>query len=192
VAPGRYTATLTIVSANGVRTVGRAQSFEVKPVNTLPAGTDLTAVAAFQQEVAELRRRAAAAGQTIERVRDELRHMRAALLATPKADAALYRRIDEANATLAGLGRRLDGDAARQRLNEPDALSISGRVWSAMNTWETRQMPTATQRRGVEIARAELTTLSRDLEALVTGELVKLRAELDAAGAPPWTPRRTP
>ena len=178
-----------IVSANGVRTLGAPQSFEVKPVANLPAGTDLNAVAAFQQEVAGLRRRAAAAGQEINRVRDELRHMRAAVAATPKADPALFGRIDAANVRLAELNRRLNGDPARQRLNEATAPSISGRVWSAMSAWETRQMPTATQRRDVEIATTELASLSRDLQALVSDEVAKLRAALDAAGAP-WTPRR--
>ena len=189
VAPGRYTATLVIVSVGDVRTVGSPQSFEVKPVNTVAPGTDPAAVAAFQQEVAGLRRRAAAASREIGRVRDELRHMRAALVATPRADAALFRQLDDVNRALAGLSRRLDGDPVRGRLSESDAPSISGRVSSAMSAWETRQMPTATQRRDAEIAGAELATLSRDVEALVSGPLAALRAALEAAGAP-WTPRR--
>jgi photosystem II stability/assembly factor-like uncharacterized protein len=191
VAPGRYTATLVVASASGVRTVGSPRSFEVKPVKNLPADTDFTAVVAFQAQVAELRRRTAAAAAEINRSRDDLRHMRAALLAAPKADPALFARIDAATTTLAGLARRLNGDPARQRLSEPDAPSIAGRVRSAMSTWETRQMPTATQRRDAEIAAADLAALTRDLDALVTGELAKLRAALEAAGAP-WTPRRSP
>jgi photosystem II stability/assembly factor-like uncharacterized protein len=186
VAPGRYTATLAILSAEGVRTVGTPQSFEVKPVENLPAGTDVTAVAAFQQQVAELRRETAATSQALGRVRDELRHMRAAVTATPKADASLFRQIDEVNATLAGLSRRLNGDPARGRLNESDVPSIAGRVYSAMSTWETRQPPTATQRRDVEIARGELSALRKELEGVESGAMAKLRAALDAAGAPGW------
>jgi photosystem II stability/assembly factor-like uncharacterized protein len=188
VAPGRYTATLMIVSASGVRALGTPQTFEVKPVNNLPAGTDVAAVAAFQQGVAELRRRAAAAGAEITRLQEELRHMRAALLATPKADAALFTRIDAAHRTVAELARRLDGDPARQRLNESAPPSIADRVGSAMSAFDTRLMPTATQRRDAEIAGADLAALSGDLAALVSGEMAKLRAALDAAGAP-WTPR---
>jgi photosystem II stability/assembly factor-like uncharacterized protein len=189
VAPGRYTATLAVASPSGLRTVGAPQSFEVKPVNNLPQGTNVTEVAAFQEQVSELRRRTAAAGENINRISDELRHMRAAVLVTPKADPALVGRIDAANVTLAGLTRRLYGDPARQRLNESDLPSIAGRVSSGMSTWENRQMPTATQRRDVEIATSELATLTRDVEALVVGEIAKLRAALEAAGAP-WTPRR--
>ncbi|HET9265038.1 MAG TPA: hypothetical protein VFO14_18450 [Vicinamibacterales bacterium] len=189
VAPGRYTATLAIVSSGGVRTLGKPQPFEVKAVNNLPAGTDLTAVAAFQQEVAELRRRAAGVSEEVERLRDELRRMRASLLAAPKADPSLFGRVDAANRTLAELSRRLEGDPARQRLNEPDAPSIDSRVSSAMSAFETRQPPTATQRRDAEVATADLTALSGDLDGLIKGEIAKLRAALDAAGAP-WTPRR--
>jgi photosystem II stability/assembly factor-like uncharacterized protein len=189
VAPGRYTAALAIVSAAGVRSLGTPQSFEVKPVNNLPSGTDLTAVAAFQQQVAELRRETAATGQELGGIRDELRHMRAAVTATPKADASLFRQIDEVNATLAGLSRRLNGDPARGRLNESDVPSISGRVYSAMSTWETRQPPTATQRRDLEIAQGELSALRKELESLMSGALAKLRSALEAAGAPAWNRR---
>jgi hypothetical protein len=76
-----------------------------------------------------------------------------------------------------------------QRLNESDAPSIGGRVNAALAVFDSRQLPTATQRRDVEIATTELAALSRDLDALVSGEMAKLRDALDAAGAP-WTPRR--
>lgn len=191
VAPGRYTATLTFVTSTGARTVGAPQSFEVKPVNNLPAGTDLTAVTAFQQEVADLRRKAAATGQEFGRVRDELRHMRAAVTATPRADASLFRQLDELTAALADLSRRLNGDPVRGRLSVSDSPSIADRVSSAMSAWATRQPPTTTQRRAVEIATVDLAALSKEFDALVAGPLTKLRAALEAAGAP-WTPRREP
>lgn len=184
VAPGRYTATAMVVAASGVRPFGTPQSFEVKPVPNLPEGTDFAAVATFQQEVAELRRRTAGLSREIGRARDELRHMRAALLATPNADTALFARIDAATTAVADLSQRLSGDPARQRLSEPDTMSIAERVGAATSAWETRQMPTATQRRGVEVAAGALDALARDLDALKSGELARLRAALAAAGAP--------
>ena len=191
VAPGRYTATLMLVSAAGVRSLGTAQTFEVKPVKNVPADTDFTAVATFQEQVAELRRRAASVGGELGRVREELGLVRAALLVTPRADAALFRRLDAVNTTVAGLSRRLDGDPARGRLNESAAPSIGSRIGAAMSAFETRLSPTATQRRDVEIAGTELTAVARDLDALVSGELAQLRTALDEAGAP-WTPGRRP
>ncbi len=189
VAPGRYTATLMAVSASGVRTIGTPQSFEVKPVKGLADDTDFAAVAAFQAQAADLRRQVAATAGEIGRTRDDLRQMRAALLAAPKADAALFGRIDAAQKALAELARRLNGDPARQRLNESTAPSIGARVNSAMNALETTGMPTATQRSDVEIAGAELAALSKEVAALRAGEVAAIRAALEAAGAP-WTPRR--
>jgi len=53
-------------------------------------------------------------------------------------------------------------------------------------------MPTATQRRNLEIATAGLGALERDLKALLAGDLAKLEEAFAAAGAP-WTPgRRVP
>jgi hypothetical protein len=130
-----------------------------------------------------------AAGSELGEIGTRLRHMRATLASTPKADPALYGRIDSVSASVADLSRRLFGDPARQRLNQSDAPSIAGRVGSAMANWETRQMPTATQRRDLEIATSEFAALSRDLKALVEGDLARLEAALTAAGAP-WTPGR--
>ena len=55
--------------------------------------------------------------------------------------------------------------------------------------WDSRQPPTAVQRRSLEIARAELDEIRSDLAEWVEVELPALEAELDAAGAPP-TPGR--
>jgi photosystem II stability/assembly factor-like uncharacterized protein len=191
-APGRYTAQLVVVSASGVRPLGTAQSFTVKPVPNAPPGTDFVAVSAFQQQTAELRRRIAGADQEIQRVRAQLRHMRAALLEAPRADPALFARVDSVTQALAALDLELNGDPARARLNEPAAPSISDRVGQVIaGHWDTRQTPTATQRRNIEIAAEAFETLLRAFSALVDGAVARLEADLEAAGAP-WTPGRRP
>ena len=193
VAPGRYSAELVLVSASGARPLGAAQSFEVKALPNLPPGTDPAAVAAFQAETAEAGRRLAAAGGELGRVRDQLRRMRATLSEAPRADLALYARLDAAGRALAELERRLQGDPARQRLSEADTLSIGDRLWMIRaGHWQTRQMPTATQRSSLQIATAGLDAVERDLEALIAGDLAELEEAFAAAGAP-WTPgRRVP
>jgi hypothetical protein len=165
----------------------------VKPVQNLPAGTDPVAVAEFQQRTAEAGRRAAIAGSELGRIQEQLRHMRATLVETPKADPALHGRLDSVGRSVAELARRLNGDPARRRLDESDAPSIGDRVGAVMGGhWETRQMPTATQRRDLEIATTGLDALERDLKALITGDLARLEDAFAAAGAP-WTPgRRAP
>ena len=88
----------------------------------------------------------------------------------PGAYSALYSRLDAVGQAVAEFERRLNGDPARQKLSEPETLSIGGRVGrSGTTTGQTRQMPTATQRRDLEIATAGLDALERDLQALDHG-----------------------
>ena len=116
--------------------------------------------------------------------------MRATLTETPKADLALYARLDEVGKAVADLELRLHGDPARQKLNEPETPSIGDRIGAIRDGhWQTRQMPTATQRRSLEIAKAGLDALERDLKALIAGDLAKLEEAFAAAGAP-WIPGR--
>lgn len=190
VAPGSYTAELFIISAAGSRRLGAAQRFEVKPVpNALP-GTDYRAVAAFQKESSELMRRIYAVGAEVDRVRDRLRQLRAATEEAPRADPALLVRMDSLTRSLMALDLRLRGDPARQRLNESSVPSIQGLVGAVIGGhWETRQAPTGTQRRAIERATSEFAAVSRAIAQLIEGELAKIEADLEAAGAP-WTPGR--
>jgi hypothetical protein len=86
------------------------------------------------------------------------------------------------------LDRRLQGDPARQNLYESDTPSISERIGVLRDGhWQTRQMPTTTQRRDLEIATAGLDALERDLKALIAGDLAKLEEAFAAAGSPSLT-----
>ena len=189
-APGRFSAELLLVSSIGVRSMGAVQEFEVKPVPTAPPGTDFDAVAAFQQETSELMRQVASAGEEIGRTQERLRHMRAALLETPRADPRLFIRLDQLGTTLAGLRTRLAGDRIRGQRNESSVPAIRNRVGRVTRHWNTRQTPTATHHRTLDIARADFATLRRDLSRLIETELAQLEADLEAAGAP-WTPGRS-
>jgi hypothetical protein len=178
-----------VVSASGVRVVGPARAFEVQPVPTLPAGTDVAAVAAFQQETAELLRRIGGAGAELARAGERLRHLRAALSSTPRADPGLHLALDSLARQADGLSLRLEGDRVRGRLSEPATPSVRGRARAvADGHWETRQAPTATQRRDLALARDGLEAVLRDLAALEAG-LGRVEAAFAAAGAP-WTPGR--
>ena len=189
VAPGRYRVELVLVSRDGVQSIGTPQEFEVKPVPTA-SGTDFAAVAAFQQETSDLMRRISGADEEMDRVRERLRHMRAALVETPRADPSLFARLDELGRALSALEMRLSGDPARQRLDEATAPSIRGRVGQVIGGhWGTRQTPTTTQRRNIEIASGDFAGFSQELESLIDTDLAQLEQDLAAAGAP-WTPGR--
>src|SRR5436309_6463281 len=63
-------------------------------VPNLPSGTDPAAVAAFQGETAEAARRLSSAAAELNRIKDQLRQMRATLGETLRADLTLYARLD--------------------------------------------------------------------------------------------------
>jgi hypothetical protein len=189
VAPGRYTVELALVTPGGVERLGDSQTFEVRTVPNLPAGTDVAAVVAFQAEAAELIRRISGASVEIGRARDRLRHMRAAHLETPAADPALGARMDRFAADLEGLRTRLNGDGIRGGLNESSVPGIGGRAGRTRGHWSTRQMPTETHRRNLEIAASDFASLRADLSSLLENDLAGLENDLESAGAP-WTPGR--
>jgi hypothetical protein len=177
-----------LVTSDGASPLGGSARFEVKPVPTAPAGTDFIAVAAFQLRTSELQRRINGINGEVGRVRERLRHMRAALLRTPRADAALLPRMDRFEALLNALTLRLQGDPIRGSLNESSVPSISNRVGNVVGGhWETRQAPTATQRQNIEIAERDFDSLSTELAGLIDGELMAIERALAAAGAP-WSP----
>jgi hypothetical protein len=189
-APGMYQVELFLVTSNGVDAIGEAQDFEVKPVPTAPPGTDFAAVADFQFRVSELVREMAGAGAEMARMRDRLRHMRAALVQTPKADPGLYARIDEMSRRLGEMDLQFSGDPIRGQWNEPSVPSMRDRVgYVQYGHWDTRQEPTETQKASIEIAEREYATFIGELRNLIEVDLARLEADLAAAGAP-WTPGR--
>lgn len=189
--PGHYQVEMVLVTSDGVQAIGDVQNFEVQPVPTAATGTDFIAVTAFQQEASELMRRIGGAGEEIGRVRDRLRHMRAALVETPRADPALYGRMDRLAEQLSALQLELRGDNARGRLSESSVPSISGRVGRVTGGhWDTRQPPTATMRTNIQIASTAFDEVLSALVTLIDEDLARLEADLAAAGAP-WTPGRS-
>lgn len=190
VAPGRYSAQLVAWTPSGVSKLGVARDFEVKPVPNLSPGTDPAVVAAFQQRSAEAGRRLAWVQAEIGEVHTQLKHLEATLPLAAKADPELFVRLAGFRSKLAEIELRLNGDPARQKLDEPDLLAIGGRLWAVMaGHFETRQMPTETQRRDLEVAEKELAGVEKDLAVLIDGELAEIEAAFAAAGAP-WTPGR--
>lgn len=186
--PGSYSAQLHLVSAAGVRALGEAQTFAVKPVPSVPGSPDFVAVAAFQQRVAALQRRVGAVSRELGEAREALRHARASIPAAARPNPALYAQVDSLASAVAALERRLNGDPARGALDEPQELAIAPRLWAAAQ-YEHRYPPTATQRREAELAEAELTVFERDVKSLLDAEFARLHAAMAAAGAP-WSAGR--
>ena len=188
-APGKYIVGLYILHNGVLEAQGETQVFTVKPLQTAPAGTDFRAVADFQQKTAELYRQMTMASKKLGETSESFRHIRAALLKTNKADEDLFNGLKELEEQLFALRTKLSGDANKRRLNESSVPSIMSRVGTVISGhWETRQNPTNTQKRNIEIAEEEFSAFKEDMEKYLNA-LTQYETDLEAAGAP-WTPGR--
>ena len=191
VPPGHYKVEMALVSASGVMLLGKSQEFEVK---FLPTGVfsvpDYVAVSAFQERTAEFLRRAHGARSEIQRAGDRLRDMRYALGEAPRSELTLYGSLEQLERTLASLKRELLGDPIREHLNEASSPSILRRLQRiAAGQWDTRQAPTMTQQKSLEIAESSFRVLSKELSIFLDNDLPNIETKLEKAGAP-WTPGR--
>lgn len=185
VAPGRYSAQLVVVTASGVRELGAPREFLVKPVPNLSPGADPAAVAAFQQQTADAARRVVALRATLGEIRQQLVHLGATLAATPRAELSLHAELAALGRKVAEFELRLGGDSERQRLHEAAAPSLADRVEDIVGGhWDTRQNPTAVQRRDLALVEAALGPLEAEVAAFRSQDLERLRAAFAAAGAP--------
>jgi photosystem II stability/assembly factor-like uncharacterized protein len=190
VAPGTYTVEMSRLVDGELRALAEPRAFEVRDFqeHSLPAG-DPVETLTFQQQTAELQRRAMGASELVGEARTRLAHMRQAVLETPDADATLLTEVSRFDDRLADLSVRLMGDRVRGRLNEPSRPSILGRIGQvATGHWRTTQPPTATFRSSLEIAADQLEEVETGLRQ-TTDEIRLLEEALEAAGAP-WTPGR--
>lgn len=188
-APGRYSAELFIAHNGKLESQGASQTFTIKPLPADVNNTDFKLVAEFQEKTSDLSRQISSASQKLGEVRNRLKHMKAALLETPKATPEFFARFNNLEERVVALQMRLFGDPIRQKFNESTVPSIRGRVGEvAYGHWGTRQNPTVTQVRNIEIAVTDFEKFKGDLGAYLN-TLEAYEEALEAAGAP-YTPGR--
>ncbi len=185
-APGAYTARLLALTGDQVIPLGEEQPFHVKPVHEVPPGSDYAEIARFQQETSELLREIMRAGAVLDQNLELAGKMKAAAVAAPRAEPALFRRLNRFEAELKRLKYQLAGDPVREQLSESTSPSIRGRARYAANTWHTTQAATTMQTSDFKHAQTEFAALSTELDALLSEELVQLKQDLVNAGAPGW------
>lgn len=188
-APGNYNVALFVAHNGMLKAQGEPQKFTVKPVPSIATNTDFKTIAEFQAKTREMLRQISSAGRTMGEASNRIRHMKAALLETPKATQKLFSDLNQLEQQLAELRKRLYGDPVRQRLNENAAPSIQSRVGHvAYGHWATTQNPTETFKRNIEIAEADFSKFRVDLSAY-NKALEAYDTALENAGAP-YTPGR--
>lgn len=185
VAPGTYQATLTLVSKDGARQLGKPQSFKVKPMPFADPAVDYAAVAAFQQETRQWLRHISVAGEEVRKLNGLLRRMRAAFVMAPRADASLLAKMDTFGLNLGKVEELLYGDPARGRLLESRSPALSSRIYQiAYGHWGTIQAPTQTHLANLDIVKKDFGAVGQQLSKLINVDLPQIEKALVEAGAP--------
>ncbi len=188
VAPGSYSATLELLTADGSVPLGGPQAFEVHALAGRSLPSDFAAAAAFQERTAALLRDVVSEARELGRHEEAVAAWRATLEETPAATAEMFGRLETIRRELAALRLDLLGDSLLGEYREPSAPSIARRVRQVEGGhWETRERPTATQRSSLAIAEAAFAALLERRAALVREVIEPFRKDLEAAGAP-WIP----
>lgn len=191
--PGSFTVELSRRVLGKTELLAGPAPFEAEPLNVgrLPAG-DRAELSDFQQRTARLQRAVLGAQRSLGEADNRLALLEATWAATPGAEAATRDRIDALQEDLADLRLEMEGNDTVASRNEPTPPAIASRVGRVVyGNWTVSSAPTATHRRGYEIAAEAFAEWLPKLERLVEVDLEAVAEELEAAGAP-WTPGRVP
>ncbi|MDH3302841.1 MAG: glycosyl hydrolase, partial [Acidimicrobiia bacterium] len=184
VQPGRYSAELVLATADGLRSLGEKQWFEVRPIPGLSGDDD---TARFIDRTERLARQVASTVAEVEQARTRLPLLRTTIRHTA-TDRELLPRFEAVHRRLEEHRRLLVEDPVRNRLAEPSRPTV-GHLVDAVSRihWKTTQAPTATQVSAVEQAEQAYRRI-RDQVDQTMADLDTLIADLDAAGGT-WTSR---
>ena len=189
VAPGTYNVALYMVNNGVLEKQGDAQEFTVKPVKNTDSNANFSEIAKFKEKTSELSRQMSSAGRKLGEAGNRIRFMKAALLETPKAAPKLFGDLNQLEQTLAELRKEMYGDPARRRMNESTSPTFQSRLWNVIGGhWATRQNPTETQKRNIEIAENEFGKFRMKVSTYFN-RLEAYESALEKAGAP-YTPGR--
>ena len=192
VVPGTYRVSMAIRQNGQVTNVGQPQTFKAAPIGagSLPAA-DRVANAAFHAQTARLQRALLGTSQALTEAENRLRSLRTAIDQTPRAPATLADRGRAMTDRFRQLREELSGDPVIGARQEPTPPSIQARLQRVIGgTWNNASAPTATARRGYDIASQALAGFLPKMQGALE-ELKKLEEDAETAGAP-WTPGRLP
>jgi len=189
VAPGTYRVSLALQAQGKTVPLGDTQSFQVAPLGSEVFTPELQR---FHQEVARLQRAVTGSSQVIEETEQRLKHLRKAVLETPRSAPEWNDRLQALTARLADLKAELDGDPVKARYQAATLPAIADRMSRLVNaSWQVTTAPTVTQRQAYQLAANAFEAFLPKLRTLVQQDLKALEETMEHNGAP-WTPGRLP
>ncbi len=189
VLPGKYTVELKKSVKGEITSLSQPKEFEVKTLEnrTLPP-TDQKAMLAFHQQLMELSKVANSANRAYQQLQSGLEYYQAASRMTESS--TLDAKLDEMEAKLKEIRRRMYGDPIKRQLEIDQAPSLSNRINTAIYAGTSSIAdPTETSRQVKQIAEKYLKPVVGMLNEIIEQDLPAIDAELDKNRAP-WTPGR--
>ena len=190
--PGIYSVSLNKFEDGILTELAGPQKFTVKSLNmsTLPEA-DRKSFDDFCKKVSEARRVVGGVTEYKNELSVKLKYIKAALLETPAAGAAIVKSVQDAQEHLTRINILLNGDNSLAKREFETVPSINGRISTIEGgMWTTTMAPTTTFIRSLEIAQKQLSSILADIKIL-GAEVNAIEKELDQLKAP-WTPGRIP
>jgi hypothetical protein len=190
-APGPYTVSLAKQVAGKTTELAGPVRFEVARLRpgALP-GADPKETAAFLARLAAVSGATSAATQALSQALKHVELLGVALGRSRSGPDGLDGELHAIRQELQAIDEALVGNRARASVEDDGVTTITRRVQVAQigTAWSTYG-PTATHRRSLEIAEAELAKVRERLNAVLERRLPAFETKLEEAGAP-WTPGR--
>ncbi|WP_395377189.1 hypothetical protein [Marinicella sp. W31] len=186
--PGTYTVTLSKQQDGQIVALSEPMSFEVKRMRS-PAlkGAEMVEVEAFWKELSEFQRSMTASNQVLNKSRESLKLMQAALARSTTAPNRLHNKLHDLQQDMHDFEQQLSGHKSKQAVGEKTKPTISERFNVAyFGTSGSSYGPTPTHKQSLEIAKTEYAELKQKLRVLSEQRIPQLQQELLDAGAP-WT-----
>lgn len=193
VEPGTYQVEMYLSAGDSSTLLAGPQSFEVIPLDhhTLPAGQPAS-VAAFKKELTKLDAAVSGASRIIRDLETELSHMKVAITRSEIDEFEYLQRVQNIQLEINDLKRELLGDRIASTLDIDLPPSIAGVVGNIM--YEAKYSssdPTQTHRDAFSHVQSRFRTFITSLNEVLKGDILRLRSDLEAAGAP-YVPNALP
>ena len=184
VVPGTYTAEMAIEKAGVVTVVGKAVSFDVKPIRSgVLKGVDFATYDAYRTSLAAAQLKMDKLNDQYDQAEKKIKGIKMALAKTPDSPSQFAADIFSIENALESIRQKAEGSPSREEVGERNPPSLRGYMSVAFRGMSTTYGPTALHRQNLDIANEMMDEFMPEIEK-VSNSIETLSNKLQAAGAP--------
>ncbi|MHC1736778.1 MAG: WD40/YVTN/BNR-like repeat-containing protein [Ignavibacteriaceae bacterium] len=192
VLPGDYQVSMSLVTREGIKTIGIVQNLKVRPINnsSLPQN-ERKELVEFQKRSSELVRKVSGTQRLLNENIEKVKLIRQTLLNTPESNPDLLSRSDEIARRLTDLTYKFDRKSSSPSAEEnpPSPPTLNERLGILYYThYRSTANVTQTEKNTYEALTEEIIPVASELSELIK-QISVLDSELNSIKAP-WTPGR--